>query len=100
MPWYLWYKFRYKNDSNYGWSGDCDTLAKIQHLEGMVFDLESSERKLKKRILELQDREQTLQDKLEDLYALQPSQALQEIQDKDKWVGSHTHRCAQLCNQG
>lgn len=78
--------YRLKNTLNYGGSPgpDGDPLAKIQHLEGLVFDLETSERKLKRRIQELLDTEQDLRSRLQEKEGTTTGAhgLVQEIQEK------------------
>ena len=59
---------RLKNQLQYG--GECsetEALAKIQHLEELVFDLETSERKLKRRLQDLEVNERKMTNELAEM---------------------------------
>jgi predicted RNase H-like nuclease (RuvC/YqgF family) len=54
-----------KNKIQYGADTEpSQSLSKIQHLESLVFDLETSERKLQRQVAELQETEADLKDEL------------------------------------
>ena len=58
---------RLKNKIQYGsvtQDNQPQSLAKIQHLESLVYDLEASERKLQRRVVELQEIEAELRERL------------------------------------
>ncbi len=81
--------FRLKNKLQYGpQTPESSVLAKIQHLEGIVCELESSERRLKRQLQELRATETKLRLKLEnrDVYAKSPSvpSILQDIEQNDQ----------------
>lgn len=59
---------RLKNKLQYGSQSpeqQSHSLAKIQHLESLVFDLEASERKLQRQVAELLEEEAELRDRLQ-----------------------------------
>ena len=56
---------RLKNKLQYGgWNTESHSLAKIQHLEELVFEMEANERKLKRQLQESQDNEEDLKRRL------------------------------------
>ena len=84
----LFYRLKAKLEYD-DWGKDSLAEAKIKHLEGLVEDLEISEKKLKSRFEEIQLTEQELRDELEHVTSADknavPYSVMKTMRDKDEY---------------